>query len=220
MPRTHVVALLLTCVACSGNSTRPDERTGIAGVAINCLTPVAGPLICTARATCGLYPCPGLPDDVTQLATWTSGDPGVVAPLTPGSFQATGIGHTVISADWSHDEDTQPVSVFPNTPPLPTFEIEGAVYRNGMPPNTGAISGAVVTILDGFVAGRQAITGVPPLPLPGFFTDPTLAPQRYRFLGSPAGAYRIRVTKAGYLTQERTVGQGSIADFALDPSIP
>jgi hypothetical protein len=135
-----------------------------------------------------------------------------------------GVGNTVISADWHFDEAMRPVSVFANTPPLPTFEIAGSVYRSGMTPGAGAISGAVVTILDGLVAGRQATTGVAPSPVPGFGNGGTILPQYYRLIAIPPGVYRMRVAKEGYVSQERTVtvfdNGGPVADFALDPSLP
>jgi hypothetical protein len=214
------LALLVTCVACNTNPARPDTRGGIEGVIVDCPTPVSGALICTARVTCALYPCPGLPNDVTTLATWTSDDPGVVALTTAGTFQRIGIGNTTIRADWHFDEASRAVSLFANTPPLPTFEIAGNVYRSGMTPSAGAISGAVVSVLDGLVAGRQAISGVAPSPMPGFLSNATSLPQYYRLLGIPSGVYRLRVVKDGYISQERTVTDGTIADFALDPSSP
>ena len=139
IPRNLGLALVLMCVACGGNPVTPDTRGGIEGVIVDCPTPVSGALICTARATCALYPCPGLPSDVTAAATWASDDPGVVALTTAGTFQRVGIGNTVIRADWHFDESWRPVSVFANTPPLPTFEIAGNVYRKGMTPSAGAI---------------------------------------------------------------------------------
>ena len=66
MLRRCGLALLVTCVACNTNPARPDTRGGIEGVIVDCPTPVSGILICTARATCALYPCPGLPNRVVK----------------------------------------------------------------------------------------------------------------------------------------------------------
>src|SRR4051794_8248053 len=92
MPRLGGLALLLICAACGANPVTPDTRGGIEGVIITCPTPVSGPLSCSARATCALYACPGLPGDVTTSATWASDDPGVVALTTAGTFQRVGVG--------------------------------------------------------------------------------------------------------------------------------
>ena len=87
---------------------------------------------------------------------------------------------------------------------------------------TGGISAAVVTILDGFVAGRTAITGVQPTPRPGFIVQAAILPYYYRLLGIPPGGYTLRVTKDGYATQDQVVtvatDGGPVADFALYPS--
>jgi len=161
--------------------------------------------------------------DVTALATWTSANPLVVAITAPGVVRATGIGDTVVNAEW-RTEASRPVSVFPNMKPVATYFIDGSVYRQGMTAFTGPISGAVVEILNSvrpsdssqFVVGRKAITGAAPSPSPpGFF--PQVRPDRYQLLGIPAGEYNLRVTADGYVTQERAVGEGSGGDFALEP---
>jgi hypothetical protein len=157
---------------------------------------------------------------VTQIAVWTSADPAIVAVIAPGVFQAMGVADTVITAEWQNAQALRPVSIFANTPPLPTYQLDGSVYRKGMTPEAGAISGAVVTVLNGIVAGRQAITGaaIPSLPGFGFFAP---APQVFHLLGLPDDVYRLRATKDGYVTQEQdvTILQGvPLVAFVMDPS--
>jgi hypothetical protein len=64
-------------------------------------------------------------------------------------------------------------------------------------------------------AGRKAISGELPEPVPG--AVPLTAPGMYRIDGVPSGTVTIRVTKEGYLDQEREVTgvQFSNADFYL-----
>ena len=50
-------------------------------------------------------------------------------------------------------EAQRTVSVFPGTPPLPTDEIFGVVTEAGKTSATGGISGAVVEVLNGLIAG-------------------------------------------------------------------
>src|SRR6266576_6717288 len=89
MSRIYHLTLLLTCVACGSNPAAPDFRNGVLFLAVECPTSAVDPLMCTARASCDLYPCPGLPMDVTALATWTSANPLVVAITAPGVVRAT-----------------------------------------------------------------------------------------------------------------------------------
>jgi hypothetical protein len=161
--------------------------------------------------------------DVTKLATWTSADPGVVTLTAPGIVHATGIGDTFVTADWGNDAGTRTISVFPNMPPLPTFEIAGDVYRAGATPASGAIPGAVVEVLDGLVAGRTATSGAPASPRPGFIPSlPPYLPAYYRLLGMPPGVYHLRVTSDGYGTQEQTatvsLDGGPVINFTLAPT--
>jgi hypothetical protein len=223
MSRRYLLTVLLTCVACS-NTAAPDFRSGVLYIAIECPTSAVDPLMCTARASCDLYPCTGLPKDVTALATWTSANPLVATIAAPGVVHAIGIGDTVVSAEWSNSSSPRTISVFPNMKPVATRFIDGSVYRKGMTAATGPIAGAVVEILNTarpsdssqFVVGRRATTGTTPSPSPpGFFPD--IRPERYQLLGIPEGEYTLRVTADGYVTQEPVVGQGSGSDFALEP---
>ena len=221
MVRGCVVAIAVSFAACD-SPTRPETRRGIEGIVIRCDVPPADPLICTARSTCALYPCPGQPSDITQLATWTSADPAVVVLTAPGVVHATGVGNSFVTAErLGHGSSWRTIVVLPNMPPLPTFEIDGSVYRSGMTVAAGPIQGAVVEITNGLVAGRTATTGVPPAPVPGFPSLSSESPGYYRFYGIPPGTYRLRVTKDGFASQEQTVTVsslgGPIGNFALDP---
>jgi hypothetical protein len=112
----------------------------------------------------------------------------------------------------------RPVSVFPGTPPLPTGEISGAVVEAGKTPFTGGISGALIEVLDGLIAGRTAKTGVPPELPPGFL-GPFGGSEYYRILAVPPGRYHLHVSAQGFITEERVVSVlphlGSVVDFEL-----
>jgi hypothetical protein len=107
--------------------------------------------------------CP-VQQDVTQAAQWVVGDASIVRPVTPGVFAAVATGHTEIHASWQGLDSTfglgTPVAVFPGTPPLQTYEIFGSVWQVGQTVATGSISGAVIEVLDGLVAGQTATSGV------------------------------------------------------------
>jgi hypothetical protein len=61
-------------------------------------------------------------------------------------------------------------------------------------------------VLSGAIAGRRAVSGTVPTQLPGFFVGPAApGPETYRILGVPPGVFRIRVSKNGYVPQEREV---------------
>jgi len=105
--------------------------------------------------------------------------------------------------------------VFPETPPLPTYSIDGYIYE-GTPTAIVTLDGATVEVLNGVAAGRRALSGDPPLPLPG--ASPIAAPGLYQIHGVPNGTTRVRVTKEGYVDQEREVTgvQFSGAHFYLE----
>jgi hypothetical protein len=107
------------------------------------------------------------------------------------------------------------VAVFPGTPPLLTYSVDGYIYE-GTPTARVPIDGARIEVLDGPAAGRLAVSGDPPLLLPGF--TPVAAPGMYRIYGVPSGSVRIRVSKGGYIDQEREVAgaQRSGATFYLE----
>lgn len=206
--------------ACSNSPTAP-QRTGVPSLNINCEHFGADPLVCTAPVSCGLYPCPNVPSDVTQSAEWIASDPSILQVVGPGLIRAGGVGDAFVKIRWNNLESSmRPISVFRGLPPLPTFEIFGTVYQEGQTPFVGAINGAVVEVLDGVVAGRQVTTGVPP-PLPPGYLGPFGGPGYYRVVAVPPGTYDIRITKAGFASQTRFVtvsgNGGPNADFALRP---
>jgi hypothetical protein len=151
----------------------------------------------------GLYVYCPMEQDVTQSAVWTAGDSTVLRHVAPGVFESVSPGDSFVAAAWQNlPSYGRPVSVFPGTAPLLTYEISGRVTAaNG----SGAIDGAAIQILDGLVAGRSAISGVPPAVLPGYSDFFAAGAGAYRLLGVPPATYRVRATKDGYITQERSV---------------
>jgi len=158
--------------------------------------------------------------DITQSAEWVVADASVVRAVTPGVFAAVGNGHTFVHAIWrgldSNDFAHTPLAVFPGTAPLRTYEIFGSVSQSGQTPSASPINGAVIEVVDGLAAGQTATSGVPPPLLPGYF-GPFGGPGYYRILGVPSGTYRLRISKAGYASQERTVTVSTPVDFQLAP---
>jgi hypothetical protein len=71
------------------------------------------------------------------------------------------------------------------------------------------------SVLDGLIAGRRATSSIPPLVPPGYFSRIT-GPGVYRLLAMPSGSYTLRVSRPGYLVEERQV----IALFGADVHIP
>jgi hypothetical protein len=211
-PRLLSAAALTLSLACgSGSPTKPDGRTGYLALSIVCDGSGRILLRCSAATVCaGAYACPAPgPREVTQEAAWSSADTGIARLVAPGTFEAAGLGDTVIYARIPGffsglSEAQRTISVFEGTAPLPTNEIFGSVWEAGRTPATSTINGAVVEVLTGQVAGRTAISGVPP-PLPPGFVGPFGGPGYYRILGVPPGTYGLRVVAAGYLSQERIV---------------
>jgi hypothetical protein len=206
-------------VAC-GDSDNPSAPTryGQPSFAITCNIGGNDPLRCAASVLCPRACAPEvLTGDVTNRAAWESGDPAVVRIVAPGVVEAVGTGDTLVRARWDGYDTSKTISVFDGTPPLPTEEIFGTVYEAGKTPAMGAITGATIEIVGGRLAGRSAESGAPSRLLPGFF-GPSGGPGYYRILGVPAGTYRLRVTRQGYVAQERhvTVTYASpVADFVM-----
>ncbi|MBC7815996.1 MAG: hypothetical protein IAG10_03755 [Planctomycetaceae bacterium] len=73
---------------------------------------------------------------------------------------------------------------------MPTSEISGGVYE-GVNASSGRIDGAVIEVLDGVRAGRTAVSGEPPVLLPGFSSFASAG--YYRIVGVPPGTFRVRV---------------------------
>jgi hypothetical protein len=223
-----VAAVVTSCLACSPDAPSCTDKEGrgskgVTALDISCLT--IGPnLRCQAVATNShdMYVYCPMQQDVTQSADWMIADPSIVKSVEPGLFGAVGIGDTFVRATWRNLTSVmQSVSVFTGTPPLPTSEIRGSVWQAGQTLATSYIDGAVIQVLDGLIAGRMTVSGTaPPLP-PGYY-NAFAEKGRYRLLGVPAGMYRLRITKNGYVSQERVVTVippgGPLADFQLEPN--
>lgn len=217
-------ALMMLWLSGCGSPTEPDSRTGFIGLRIACDGAGTAPLICRAETYCsGLYRCPDPSADgrdVTSSAVWASADTSVARITRPGVVEGTSIGSTVITASLVQPQSqaAQTVGVFDGTVALPTNEIFGSVYEAGKTTGTGAIDGATVVIQNGLVAGKAAVSGVPPTLPPGF-VGPLGGAGYYRLLGVPPGVYTIVVTKSGFASQSRSVtvlARGSpSADFPL-----
>jgi hypothetical protein len=148
------------------------------------------------------------------MATWYVDHPAVVRVTGPGRLEAVGPGDTLVHARWSTSHYWRPVSVFPGTAPLLTYSIDGYIYE-GTPTARVPLDGASVEVLNGVAAGKKAVSGELPEPLPG--AVPLSVPGMYRIHGVPNGTVTIRVRKEGYLDQEREVTgvQFSNAHFYL-----
>lgn len=205
-------------VACGG-PTVPD-RAGAGYIYLEC-TSVSGMVLnCRAPIHCGSYGClPGTPTDVTAAAIWTSGDPSIAKVIGPGLLQSVHAGYTTVHASTpTYDVFPKPIGVFGDGPPLPVYEIDGSIY-DGPVPASSYVNGAAVEVLNGFVAGRRAISGQSDSTAVPGFSPLNVGPGYYRIIGVPPGTFRIRVTKDGYAPQERDVTTafvgGAVADFQL-----
>jgi hypothetical protein len=217
------MAALPLIAGCGASPTAPctDQygrgETTLNELKVSCAT--LGPQMrCQAIADVGgLYVYCAMERDVTQAANWTIADSAVARVASAGTFEAVSAGHTVVQATWNNLAAARAIAVFPGTAPLPTNEIFGNVSDAAQGPAIG-ISGAVVQVLDGLVAGQTATSGVPPPLLPGY-VGPLGGAGYYRILGVPIGTYHIRITKDGYVSQDRIVtviNAGSpVADFQL-----
>lgn len=213
--------------ACSSTAPSCTDQLGRGQTAFNevkvSCNPSSSNLQCQAVAdVIGLYVYCPMQQDVTASANWTIGDAAIIRNNGQGLFTAVGTGDTFVLAGWQNIVSAmRPVSVFPNMPPLPTYEISGGVWLAGSTPSSSYINGAVIQILDGLVAGRIATSGVPP-PLPPGYSGPFGGTGFYRLLGVPPGTYHVQVTMSGYASQESLVtvtGPGSpVVNFQLQPT--
>jgi hypothetical protein len=119
-------------------------------------------------------------------------------------------------------DDWTTIAAFPRTTPLPTFGLQGSVYT-GTTPATGGLAGARVEVVSGLVAGRGAVAGLAPEPVPGFTSLAPATRGVYMINGVAAGTMRLRATAAGYQPLERDVtvtlqGVPGSVDFQLQPT--
>ena len=218
----RVVAVSAVVFAgCTEAPTQPP-RFGAPIHHVRCEPPSATALICRAIIACLGGPCPPrTAEDVTASVIWSTEHPDIARISKPGQIEAVAPGHTVITATNDGYIARQSVTVFPGTQPMPTAEISGSITFAGTgSSSTRAIDGALVEVLNGPIAGYKATSGVAPQLLPGFSGG--TGPGYYRILGVPAGTFTIRVTKDGYMPEERDVvaseGGGPVANFDLRPA--
>jgi hypothetical protein len=180
--------VLALATGCGSTPTAPSDRFGSPAILLRCNSGSASALNCTAPVSCSLYPCrPGVPTDVTGIATWTTDDPSVARVTGPGVIVAAGPGNTVVRATSAGvSEGFQYVAVFAGTAPLPTFRLQGIVYE-GPTSNDGKIDGAIVEVIEGLIAGRTATSGAPPAVVPGFPAPGPAAPGLFIINGMPPG---------------------------------
>ena len=140
----------------------------------------------------------------------------MVRVVSSGVVEAVAPGDTVIRT--SHPlagDGSRSISVFPATAPLPTFVLAGTVV-DGSDAARPPLNGATVQILSGLVAGKTAVSGVAPPFLPGFWEPaPNFPAGSFDIFGVPQDSYRVRVSKAGYVTQERDVSALVGSSFLL-----
>jgi hypothetical protein len=215
------LALLAVGALASGCGSSPaaPDRTGPVTVIITCTSSAARVSTCIASVSCGLYGCrPGTPVDATSTSNWTSDDPSIVRIVSAGLLEAAAPGNTVVRA--THQlagQGTQSISVFPGTAPLPTFVLAGTVF-DGSDPSRLPLNGATIQVLSGLVGGRTATSGTEAQFMPGFWPPGGRFPAgAYEIFGVPSGNYRLRVSKTGYVPQERDIGPASLVgnDFVL-----
>jgi hypothetical protein len=198
-----LVLLVMVWSASCGDSPTSPERYGFPRITITCEPGPSSSTECRAPVYCSDGPCrPGTLTDVTTVAAWTTDDAAVVRVTGPGRLEAVAPGDTLVRARWATAGDWRPVAVFPGTPPLPTYSIDGYIYE-GTPAARVPLDGATVEVLTGLAAGHSAISGAPRPSLPE--GTPFTAPGFYDVRGVPNGTVRIRVTKGGYVDQEREV---------------
>jgi hypothetical protein len=196
------LVLAITGSGCGGTPTAPD-RHGSPVILIDCGTETQSTLQCRARVVCGLYPCPdGTPTEVTSTATWSIDD-ALVAKITgQGTIVSVAPGDTVVrAAAPTMSAGSQPIAVFAAMMPLPTHQLVGYVYEGPSWATGTEVDGARIEVVDGLIKGRTATSGLPPEPVPGWFT-PSVAPGVFFIQGVPPGTIRLRVSHPGYVPAE------------------
>src|SRR5215813_13181960 len=222
--------LVLGCHNACSSSAAPSctdqfgrGQTGLTEVVVHCSASSSNLQCQAVQRSTGFYDYCPTQQDVTASVNWTSGDPAIVRSSGQGVFTAVETGDTFVQATYGGQSRMRPVSVFPNMPPLPTYEISGSVFQAGSTSGSSPIDGAVIQILDGLVAGRMATSSQPPPPLPGY-SGGAGGRGFYRLVGVPPGTYHLQVTMSGYVSQQGLVtvtagsGSGPIMDFPLQPS--
>jgi hypothetical protein len=112
-------------------------------------------------------------------------------------------------------EGSQSVAVFAGTAPIVTRVLAGSVL-DGSDPARPPLNGATVEILNGLVAGRTAVSGVAPAFVPGFWPPVSSYPAgEFDIFGVPSGIYRLRVSKPGYIPQERDTAGSLIGNTVV-----
>lgn len=217
------ITTLAIVVACGSESpTAPDSRPGVYGLLLLCDDSGSSPLVCRAETFCTGSPgCSAVRGDVTAVAEWSGSSN--LRVVGPGRFEASGVGDGnvhVVDRVSTGSSNERTVSVFPGTAPLPTTHIQGTVVEAGRPSADAEIPDASIEVLTGPLAGRQAQSGVlPSYTPPGFFSCAVSAPftkGRFCFQGVPSGTIRLRVSAAGYVTQDVEV---AVAVIALPPRV-
>lgn len=135
-----------------------------------------------------------------------------------GRFVSVDVGDATISASRPEYQAESPpvaVGVFERLHPVPTTTVAGRVgvgtWRDTplgpQPVWDRMLNGARVAILDGFVAGRTAVTGQRPEAPPGIlFSFPRFGDGEFQFFGIPAPAtYELGIRAPGVGETRRTV---------------
>lgn len=201
-----ILLLIVLTTACS-TPTEPDARVGPSLLRAVCDDRSATALICVAQSSCtSPFPCndpAGSNVDITARAEWSVGDTAVLRQLARNTFAATGPGSTVVRVrdPVLQQEQNVRVSVFPGTGPLLTTEVWGRVTESG---TRADISGALIEITNGLVAGRTAQSGTAPALLPGYLFI-LQGSNGFQIFGVPRGTYELSIRANGYAPQTRSV---------------
>src|SRR5206468_11561658 len=130
-----LVLMAFSTIACGPEAPSCVDSLGRGERQFNLITLSCGNagarLVCQATASItGLYVYCPMRRDITSDATWTANDPTIAKSVGAGAFESGRIGDTYIQASWQGiGSYPQPVSVFMNGPPLPTYEISGNVFE-------------------------------------------------------------------------------------------